>query len=92
MKCGGIFSKGHLAVCPAKDTTCTSCKYKGHFTKLCKSRRKNENIVNNQTVDNTDSNPLDHLDVNSDHVNREFGGVITHGRNRDKVKTTITLY
>ena len=23
MECGGTFSKGHLAVCPAKDTTCT---------------------------------------------------------------------
>ena len=31
MKCGGIFSKGHLAICPAKDATCTSCKYKGHL-------------------------------------------------------------
>ena len=47
MKCGRTFSKEHLAVCPAKDTTCTSCKYKGHFTRLCKSRRRNVNIVNN---------------------------------------------
>ena len=23
MKCGGTFSKAHLAVCPAKDNTCT---------------------------------------------------------------------
>ena len=46
MNCGGTFSKGHLAVCPAKDTTCSSCKYKGHFTKLCKSRRKIVSIVN----------------------------------------------
>ena len=34
MKCGATFSKGHLAVCTAKDTTCTSCKYKGHFTRF----------------------------------------------------------
>ena len=34
VKCGGNFSKGHLAVFPAKDTTCTSCKYKGHLTRL----------------------------------------------------------
>ena len=40
MKCGGNFSKGHLAVSLAKDTTCTTCKYRGHFTRLCKSRRK----------------------------------------------------
>ena len=26
MKCSGTFSKGHLAVYPAKDTTCTSSK------------------------------------------------------------------
>ena len=76
MKCGGTFSKGHLAVCPAKDTSCTACKYKGHLTKLCKSRRKNVNIVNTQIVDNTDFIPSDHPDVNSDHVNREFCGVI----------------
>ena len=76
MKCGGTFSKRHLAVCPANDTTCTSCKYKGHFTKLCKSRRKTVKIVNTQIVDNTDCNPSDHPDVNSDHVNREFCGVI----------------
>ena len=57
IKCGGTFSKGHLAVCPAKDTTCTSCKYKGHFTRLCRSRRRSVNKVNNQIVDNTDFNP-----------------------------------
>ena len=39
-KCGGSFSKGYVAVCPAKDLTCTSCKYRGHFTRLCKSCRK----------------------------------------------------
>ena len=48
MKCGGTFSKGQLAVCPAKDTTCTSCKHEGHFTKFCKSCRKNVNSVNTQ--------------------------------------------
>ena len=76
MKSGGTFSKGHLAVCPAKDTTCTSCNYKGHFTKLCKSCRKNLNIVKTQIVDNTDFNPSHHPDVNRDHVNREFCVVI----------------
>ena len=76
MMCGGTFSKGHLAICPAKDTTCTSCKYKGHFTRLCKSRRRNVNIVNNQIVDNADINPSDLPDVNTDHVNRECCGVI----------------
>ena len=76
MKCGGIFSKGHLAVCPAKDTTCTSCKYKGHFTRFCRSRRKNVNIVNSQIVDNTDFNPSNILDLKTDHVDRECCGVI----------------
>ena len=71
MKCGGIFSKGHLAVCPARDTTCTSCKYKGHFTRFCRSRRENVNIVNSQIVDNTDFNPSDTTDVNIDHINIE---------------------
>ena len=76
MKCGGTFSKGHLAVCPAKDTTCTSCKYKGHFTRLCRSRRKNVNIVNSQIVDNTDFNRSDVPDENTDQVDRECCGVI----------------
>ena len=71
MKSGGTFSKGHLAVCPAKDTTCTLCKYKGHFTRLCKSRRKNVNFVSTQIVDNADFNPSDHPDVIMDPVNRE---------------------
>ena len=56
MKCRRTFSKGHLAVYPAKDTTCTSCKYRGHFTRLCKSRRKNVNIVDSQIVHNTNCN------------------------------------
>ena len=73
MKCGGTFSKGHLAVCPAKNTTCTCCKYKGHFTRLCKSRRRNVNLVNNQIVDDTD---LNLPDVNTDHVHRECCGFI----------------
>ena len=76
MKCGGIFSKGHLAVCPAKYTTCTSCKFKGHFTRLCRSRRKNVNIVNTQIIDNTDFNPSDIPDVNTGHIDRECCGVI----------------
>ena len=33
-------------------------------------------MVNTQIVDNTDFSPSDHADVNSDHVNREFCGVI----------------
>ena len=57
-------------------STCTSCKYKGHFIRFCKSRRRNVNIVNNQTVDNTDFNPSDLPDVTTDHVNRECCGVI----------------
>ena len=76
MKCGGTFSKGHLAVCPAKDTTCSSCIYKGNFIRLCRSRRKNVNFVNSQIVDDTDFNPSDIPDVNKDHVDRECCGVI----------------
>ena len=76
MKRGGTFSKEHLTVCPAKDTTCTTCKYKGHFTRLCKSRRRNVNIVNNQIVDNTVFNSSDIPDVKTDHVNRKCCGVI----------------
>ena len=77
MKCGGSLTKGHLAVCPAKDTTCTTCKYRGHFTRLCKSCRKNVNIVDSQIVNNTDSNyPSEQPDVNNDRVNRECCGVI----------------
>ena len=33
-KYGGTSSKGNLAVCPAKVTTCTSRKYKRHFIRL----------------------------------------------------------
>ena len=77
MKCGGTFSKGHLAVCPAKDTTCTSCKYRGHFTRLCKARSKNLNVVDSQNVTNTDCNySSEQPDVNSDRANRECCGVI----------------
>ena len=61
IKCGWNFLKGHLVVCPAKDTTCTSCKYKGRFTRLCKScRKKVVNIVKSQTVDNAEYIPSDH--------------------------------
>ena len=76
MKCGGTFSKGRLAVCPAKVTNCTSYKYKGHFTRLSKSRPRHVNIVKNRIVDNTDFNQSDLPDVNTDHVNRECYGVM----------------
>ena len=76
MKCGGTFSKGHLAVCQAKDTSCTVCKFECNFTRLCKSRRRNVNIVNTQIVDNADFNPSGYSDVNLDHVNKEWCGVI----------------
>ena len=49
----------------AKDTTCTFCKTKGQFTKLCKSCRKNVNIVTTQIVEKTDFNQSDHPDVNN---------------------------
>ena len=77
MKSGGKFSKGHLAVCSSKNTTCTPCKNCGHFTRLCKSRSKNLNIVDSQIVHNTDCNyPSEQPDVNNDRVNRECCGVI----------------
>ena len=77
MKCSGNFTKGHLAVCPAKDTTCTTCKYRAHFTRLCKSRRKNVNIVDSQIVNNTDCKyPSEQSDVNNDRANIECCGVI----------------
>ena len=72
MKYGGTFPNEHLAACPAKDTACTSCKYKGRFTRLC----KNVNVVNTQIEDNADYNPSGYPDVNMDHVNRECFGVI----------------
>ena len=77
MKCGGTFSKRHLAVRPAKDTPCTSCKYCGHFSRLCKSCRKNVNTVDSQIVRNTDCNcPSEQPDVNNDPLTREGCGVI----------------
>ena len=77
MKCGGNFTKGHLPVCPAKDTTCTTCKYQAHFTRLCKSRRKNVNIVDSQIVNKTDCKyPSEQPDVNNDRANIECCGVI----------------
>ena len=77
MKCGGTFSKEHLAVFPAKDTTCTSYIHGRHFTRLCKSRRKNVNNVDSQIVHNKDCNyPSEQPDVNNDPVNRECCGVI----------------
>ena len=90
MKCGGTFSKGQPAVCPAKYTTCTSCKYKGHFTRLCKSRRRNVNIVNNQNVD-TDFNLSDFPDINTDLVNIECCGVINAWSESGQSETTITV-
>ena len=32
--CVGIFSESHLAVCPAKNTACKTCNFRGHFTRL----------------------------------------------------------
>ena len=74
---GGTFSKRHLAVCPAKDITCTSWKYRENFVRLCKSNRKNVNCVDSQIVHNTDCNyPSEQPDVNNDPVSREYCGVI----------------
>ena len=77
MKCSGSFSKGYVAVCPAKDINYTFCKYYGHFTRLCKSCRKNVNLVESQIVNNTDCNcPLEQPDVKNDQENKECCGVI----------------
>ena len=46
VKGGGIFSKGHISVCPSRDTTRQYCKYRGQFTKKTKSKVKNISIVN----------------------------------------------
>ena len=40
MKCGNAFTMGHLNFCPAKELTCIICKYKGHFGRFCKSKRR----------------------------------------------------
>ena len=64
-------------MCRAKDTICTSCKYRGHFTRLCKSHSKKVNVVHNQIVHNTDYNyPLEQPDVFNNRVIRECCGVI----------------
>ena len=69
MKCGGTVSEGQLTVCPAKETNCLSCKHRGLFTRICKSRRKNLNIIDSLTVNNTDCNyPLEQPDVNNNRV------------------------
>ena len=44
MKCGNTFTKRHLNICPVKDITCKNCNYKGHFAKLCKSRKKRPTV------------------------------------------------
>ena len=72
----GPFQKDIWLFVQRRTHTCTSCKYKGHFTRLCKSLRKIVNIVNTQTVDNADFIPSDHPDVNMDYVNRECFGLI----------------
>ena len=97
MKCGGTFSKGHLAVCPAKDTICTSCKNREHFIRLCKLGRKNVIIVDSQTLHNTDcNNPSEQPDVNNDRVNRECCGVINawseSGQSNNSVLNVTTNY
>ena len=76
--CGGTFSSVNLAVCPAKDTTCTSGNYNDDFTRFCKSRSKKINILNIQIINTTDFNyHSDQPDVNNDFVNGEGCGVIT---------------
>ena len=76
MKCA-FFSQGNLVVCPAKDTTCISCKYRVPFTRLCKSRYKNVNKVDSPLIINTDCNyPSEQPDVNNDRANRDYCGVI----------------
>ena len=76
--CGGISSLVNLAVCPAKDTNCTSDNYNGDLTRLCKSRSKKINFVNIQIINTTDFNyPSDLPDVNNDFVKGESCGVIT---------------
>ena len=76
MKCDGKFSKGHLAVCLAKNTTFTSCNYRHFTTGLCKTHRKIVNI-DSQIVYNTDCNyPSEQPNVKNDRLNREYCGVI----------------
>ena len=75
MKSGNAFTKGHLNVCPAKVKICTIWKYKGHFGKLCKSKKRRLDVINveeNVNNQNFPCSPEDSL-VNSE-VN--FCGVI----------------
>ena len=46
MKSGGKFTKRQIAICPVKETICTTCDFIRNFTKNCKFRRRNINIVN----------------------------------------------
>ena len=54
MKSSGTFSNGHLAVFPAEDTTCATCKSREGFTRLYKPRGKNLSIVDSRTAHDTD--------------------------------------
>ena len=50
MKCGNAFTKGHLNLCPAKESVCNICKYNGHFGRLFKSKGRKPAV---NTVDET---------------------------------------
>ena len=69
--CDGKFANIYLAVSPAKDAICTSCNFKGHFTKNCKSRRQNVIILKNHEIVNGKLvNPSDQPAVNK-HVHKK---------------------
>ena len=98
MKCGGSFSKGNMAICLAKGTTCTSCKFKGHLPNSVNHvGRRNVNIVNTQIIDNADFNPSDPPNINMVHENRESCGIINawsesdQSENDDYTVLNITL-
>lgn len=40
--CGGSFP--HSDVCPAKDVVCYNCNRRGHFSKLCRSKKQSRNL------------------------------------------------
>ncbi|XP_044762211.1 uncharacterized protein K02A2.6-like [Coccinella septempunctata] len=43
-RCGNLRHNSQDPRCPARDSTCTKCNFRGHFRKYCKSRRKRETL------------------------------------------------
>ena len=86
--CANTYSPDHRKNCPARDVECRTCKKKGHFAKVCNSRRT-VNRVEEEEVQSNLETEIDNIVLDQDDDSEPEYGVLSITQRR--IRHTVQI-